>query len=118
MRGTRVADIAACLHSVVGASKVLHFVNDAVFPIWDSNIETFRLGGKPPYNHMNRVGNYFAYADEVHAIRRDPGCPAFFTQFVAAFNARLAALRIGPYPISEVRAIEAAALELARDSTA
>jgi hypothetical protein len=84
MRGTRVADIAACLHSVVGASKVLHFVNDAVFPIWDSNIETFRLGGKPPHNH----------------------------------NARLAALRIGPYPISEVRAIEAAALELARDSTA
>ena len=85
----------------------------AVFPIWDSNIETFRFGGAPPHNHMNQVGNYFAYADEVHAIRRDPGFPALFTQFVAAFNARRAALGIGPYPVSEVRAIEAAAFELA-----
>ena len=42
-RPVGVADVAACLHSLVGASKVLHFVNDSVFPIWDSRIETYRL---------------------------------------------------------------------------
>lgn len=108
-----VADVAACLHSLVGASKVLHFVNDAVFPIWDSSIETFRLNGPPPYNHMNVAANYFAYAEEVHGIRLDPTFPAFLTQLTAAMNARLTALGIAHYPISEVRAIEAAAFELA-----
>ncbi len=88
MRAINVADIAACLRSVVGASKVLHFVNDAVFPIWDSNIEGFRLDGEPTYNHMRQVNNYFDYADNVHAIREDPAFPAFFTEIVVAFNGK------------------------------
>ena len=113
LRATPVAELAACLHSLVGASKVLHFVNDSVFPIWDSNIETFRLNGPPPHNHMNVVDNYFAYVNEVHAICGDPGFPAFFTQFTGAFNTRLTALDIAPYVISEVRAVESAAFELA-----
>ena len=113
LRATPVADVAACLHSLVGASKILHFVNDSVFPIWDSNIETFRLNSPPPHNHMNVIANYLAYADEVHAIRRDPGFPIFLTQLTAALNARLAALGIAHCPISQVRAIEAAAFELA-----
>lgn len=62
---------------------------------------------------MNIVANYFAYAKEVHAIRQDRAFPAFLTQFTAAMNARLTALSIAHYPISEVRAIEAAAFELA-----
>jgi hypothetical protein len=111
--GIAVAAVAKCLHSLVGASKVLHFVNDRVFPIWDSSIETFRLHGLLPYNQMNVVANYFAYADDVHAIRGDLAFPAFLTQFTAAMNARLTALGIAHYPISEVRAIEAAAFELA-----
>lgn len=42
-----IADIAKCLHSVVGTSKVLHFVNDTVFPIWDESIATLRIGRIP-----------------------------------------------------------------------
>ena len=38
-----VDNVGACLHSVVGASKLLHFANPEVFPIWDSNVERFRL---------------------------------------------------------------------------
>ncbi len=109
-----ITDLAACLHSLVGASKVLHFVNDSVFPIWDSNIETFRLNGaSPPYNHMHTIGSYLAYAQDVHVISRDPGFHAFLQGFTSVFNSRLNALRIAPYQISPVRAIEAAAFELA-----
>lgn len=35
--------IECCVNPVVGASKVSHFVNDDVFPIWDSNVDSFRL---------------------------------------------------------------------------
>src|SRR5262245_17433708 len=31
---SHVDDVATCLHSVVGASKLLHFANPELFPIW------------------------------------------------------------------------------------
>jgi hypothetical protein len=105
--------LANCLRSLVGASKVLHFVNDTVFPIWDSKIETFRQGGVLPYGQMTHLENYLAYVTEVHNIRADPAFAAFFAGFTAAMNARLTAIGIPLYAISEVRAIEAAAFELA-----
>jgi hypothetical protein len=117
-----VGAVADCLRSLVGASKALHFVNDDVFPIWDSNVESFRLrvsgvipAGRPlPYKHMNNLANYLDYVREVHAIQSDPSFSRkFLAPFNRATNARLSALGIAPYPISEVRAIEAAAFELA-----
>jgi hypothetical protein len=113
LKTVAVADVAICLRSLVGASKVLHFVNGTVFPIWDSGVEAFRLNGPLPYNQMNIAGNYFAYALEVHSIRQDPAFPAFLAQFHVAMSARLTALGISQYQVSEVRAIEAAAFELA-----
>lgn len=108
-----ITALANCLRSLVGASKVLHFVNDAVFPIWDSKIETFRLGGVLPYGQMTSIANYLAYVDEVHAIRADPAFAPFLAGVTAATNARLTAIGIPLYAVSEVRAIEAAAFELA-----
>lgn len=114
--------VARCLRSVVGASKALHFVNDQVFPIWDSKVETFRLrvkgmigAGSPlPFNHMSNVKNYFDYVKDVHSIRSDPSfTTTFLAPFTAAANMRLSALGIAPYSVSDVRAIEAAAFELA-----
>lgn len=109
-----VQDIAAVLHSVVGASKMLHFVNNAVFPIWDSRIETFRRGARarPSQAHMDNVGHYHAFVAEVHAIRAEPGFPRFYADFLRAYDARQHALGIPPYAVTEVRAIEAAAFEL------
>ncbi|MBI5293180.1 MAG: hypothetical protein HY872_14995 [Chloroflexi bacterium] len=110
--------IASCLHSVVGASKVLHFINPAVFPIWDRGIEQFRLHGELTDAHMNDVANYLEYAGEVHHIRHEAAFPEFFVQFNAALNSRLAALGIDPYDVSGVRAIESAAFELSREGHA
>lgn len=111
----QINNLATCLHSLVGASKILHFINDSAYPIWDSNIEAFRLSGAAArHNHMKDVNAYLAYVQDVHAIRHDPGFPQFQANFMAVFNARLTALGIAPYPISSVRVIEAAAFELAR----
>jgi len=45
-------------NSLVGTSKLLHFVNPAKFPIWDSRVYYY-LTGELAYNH--RIGNCEAY---------------------------------------------------------
>lgn len=109
----QVTALAQCIRSVVGASKMLHFVNANVFPIWDSRIESFRLGNHPPYGQMNNAQNYLKYVAEVHAIREEPDFPVFYNAFCEAMRGRLDAIGVDHYPITEVRAIEAAAFELA-----
>lgn len=113
IRSIAVRDLAACLHSVVGASKMLHFVNPCVFPIWDSKIESLRLGRDPSASHMDNDSNYLSFVDEVHTIRTEAGFPAFYADLQCAYNARQAAMGIATYTITEVRAVEAAAFELA-----
>ena len=107
-----IESVAACLHSLVGASKVLHFANDQVFPIWDSRIEGFRLGKTPTQTHMSDLTNYLAYFVEVHSIRHESGFGVFRDRFTAFANARLRGLGIPIYAVSDVRAIESTAFEL------
>lgn len=106
-----VKDISDCLHSVVGASKLLHFANPDVFPIWDSNVEIFRA---KPDSDITSVPQYFSYVKEVHNIRAEISFSSFYTAFNIAYSARLKANGIPAYTVGEVRAIEAAAFELAR----
>jgi len=104
-----IQEVANCLHSVVGASKLLHFVNPSVFPIWDSNIEAFR---ELPDSNMNSVAQYIRYVREVNSIRAERDFQAFYAEFCKAYTNRLLASGIAAYTISEVRAIESAAFEL------
>lgn len=106
----RIEKIASCLHSVVGASKILHFVNPSVFPIWDSKIKNFR---DDQNSNINSAAHYLRYVDEVHNIRAEPDFPSFYTEFCAAYSNRLVKSGIEPYVVTEVRAVEAAAFELA-----
>ena len=103
-------DIDNCLHSVVGASKILHFSNPAIFPIWDSKIQNFR---QIPNANMKSIQQYIDYVNDVHAIIADPGFPQFFNNFSIAYNLRLNQSNINQYQITSVRAVEAAAFELA-----
>ena len=110
-----IADVAACLHSVVGASKLLHFVNPKLFPIWDRNVEGFRLSTDPSQHHMHQVKNYTAYTSEVHEIRQNPMFSEFYRAFNQGFKERLRRLKIPPYCLTEVRSVESAVFELARN---
>lgn len=92
---------------------MLHFVNPGVFPIWDSKIESLRLGHDPSQFHMEKISNYLSFVDEVHTIRIEAGFTTFYADFQRAYSTRQAANKIAVYTITEVRAIEAAAFELA-----
>lgn len=110
-----ITNVANCLYSLVGASKVLHFVNPNIFPIWDSKIEKYRQRKSLVYNHMAQLQNYESYVSEVHAITHEHEFNDFFTAANEALGVRLAALDIPRYKLTDIRAIEAAAFELASD---
>ncbi len=66
-KDVNIQHIADCLHSLVGASKLLHFINPDVFPIWDSKIQAF-CGRSNSHNAMDKLENYQQYVGEVHSI--------------------------------------------------
>lgn len=111
-----IKPIADCLCSVVGASKVLHFINPVVFPIWDFKVETVWKGlsadSAPSQQFMSNIDNYLDYFHEVHELRSLSGFEEFYKEFIDAYNARNIKLNITKYSVSHVRAIEAAAFEL------
>lgn len=45
-------------NSLVGTSKLLHFINPEIFAIWDSRVYRY-LTGNPPYDY--RINNYEAF---------------------------------------------------------
>lgn len=58
-------------HSVVGASKLLHFVNPAAFPIWDSRIYAFVHGAKAHQYRVNNVAAYENYMELLCDLQKD-----------------------------------------------
>lgn len=107
-----IMSLANCLHSLVGASKVLHFINPTVFPIWDRRIEELRIGKKPSQSHMGNIESLFSYIHDVHKIVMDDNFQYYFRDFQSAFKLRLIACNILPYEVSKIRAIEYSALVL------
>ena len=71
---------AAVNHSMVGASKVLHFVNPAAYPIWDRRVYRFCYRtpeGSPAAGHFYQVNDAAAYADYAQTCRLVVQLPAF-----------------------------------------
>ena len=71
---------AAVNHSMVGASKVLYFVNPAAYPIWDRRVYRFCYRtpeGSPAAGHFYQVNDAAAYADYAQTCRLVVQLPAF-----------------------------------------
>lgn len=62
---TVIDPIAACLSSLVGAARVLHLVNPAIFPLWDQRIERFRLNEDPTPYHMGQTRSYLNFIQDI-----------------------------------------------------
>lgn len=90
---TQVKDLIN--HSMVGASKLLHFVHPELYPIWDSKICVYLTGKRYAYV-VNNVATYIAYLEHCHTLVQE----AHFEQIH-----RLVQERLG-YPVSACRAVE------------
>jgi hypothetical protein len=83
-------------NSLVGTSKLLHFIRPTLFPIWDSRVFRY-LTGEEPYAH--RIGNVRRYLRYVAFCRRLVELPAFEEVH------RHVCTQTG-YPLSPLRAAE------------
>jgi hypothetical protein len=92
-----IASLAALVNnSLVGASKLLHFVAPDHFAIWDSKIYAFVLHKKPHNYRVNDVANYRRYLSLLAGIRSD----SRFDAFHESVNRKIG------YDVSPLRAIE------------
>ncbi|OLF53019.1 DUF6308 family protein [Pseudomonas chlororaphis] len=107
-------DLANSLHSVVGASKLLHFVRPDLYPIWDSKVARTwaATGNKPSNSYMSNINHYRAYLRDIEQLIAAADFAGFYQDFNQAYGRRLDRLDIAPYTLSKVRAVEAAAFEL------
>ena len=83
-------------HSIVGASKLLHFANPGKFAIWDSKIYTFVHEKKPHEYRVKNIDTYREYLALVEGIRQAHG----FDLFYKKVNNKIG------YDVSALRAIE------------
>jgi len=107
-----VAAVAGCLQSLVAASKVLHFANPYLYPIWDRRIEEFRQDASPSQYHMAQTENYISYVEDIQKIKQEQGFLGFHHDYCMNYQERLRRLAIPPYPLTDLRVIESAVHEI------
>jgi hypothetical protein len=107
-----VSKISECLHSVIGASKVLHFVRPDIYPIWDSKVAKIWYGKDLPQTKMSNPKTYIEYAEGVHELKSCNEISAFLEEFKKVYSERLEKLNIPVYQLGSIRAIESAIFEL------
>lgn len=83
-------------NSIVGTSKLLHFVEPERYPIWDSRLYGFCHDRKGHAYQVNCVDAYLSYRSELMALMSHPQFPDFH----ASVNTKVG------YPVSGVRALE------------
>lgn len=57
-------------NSIIGVSKLLHFINPDIYPIWDSKIAEFL--GKKRNGNINNIDLYIQYLNDLHELRKRP----------------------------------------------
>lgn len=83
-------------NSVVGLSKLLHFVSPGGFAIWDSRVYKFIYNKKPHQYQVNNADIYVKYLEALQILKNDARFPNFF---------RIVNEKIG-YEVSPLRALE------------
>lgn len=80
-------------NSLVGASKLLHFVVPDSFAIWDSRVYLFLHAQRPYGSRVNNAPKYLAYLDTLNHLRQDSRFPAFHTSINQKIGYGVSALR-------------------------
>lgn len=83
-------------NSLVGASKLLHFVAPTHYPIWDSKVYSFVHEERPHPYRVNSVVKYQEYVELLKDLTNNPR----FQKFHASVQNKLG------YKVSPVRALE------------
>ena len=64
----------SCLNnSIVGSSKLLHFVKPELYPIWDSRVHHYLTKDMKKKNSLNSCSSYLDFIDFCHFIIQEDG---------------------------------------------
>jgi hypothetical protein len=97
LENSEVENLALLVNnSLVGASKLLHFVAPEHFAIWDSRIFVYIHGRKPHHYQVRETSTYLAYLEQLRQWSVD--------RRIAAFS-DVVCRKIG-YRVSNLRALE------------
>jgi len=83
-------------NSLVGASKLLHFITPNSFPIWDSNVYAFVFNERPHNYRVKQVSKYRKYIDILKKLKEDHR----FNRFHRSISSKIG------YAVSPLRALE------------
>jgi hypothetical protein len=83
---------SAINNSLVGLSKLLHFINPSIYAIWDSRIYRYVSGKKSQYGIDNPL-NYLSYLTDLRAISGRPEFNSFYTMISSHFDYRITPMR-------------------------
>ena len=83
-------------NSVVGPSKLLHFINPHLYAIWDSRVCGYLSARSSHRYKVDEVADYFAYLDNCEEITRDKR----FEQVHRSMNGKIG------YAVTAYRALE------------
>lgn len=90
-------------NSLVGLSKLLHFINPAEYAIWDSRIFRYLTHKKSQYG-IDKAENYLGYLTKMKELSNHESYPRLHTMIEKHFN----------YSLTPMRAIEILMFETAR----
>ncbi len=83
-------------NSLVGTSKLLHFINPKKFSIWDSKVYSYFYQEEPYPYRVNNIKKYEKFMKSIEEIKKDRRFPAFHK----SVNSKIG------YDVSDIRAIE------------
>jgi len=83
-------------NSLVGTSKLLHFIAPDKFAIWDSRVYSFVFNERPYHERVNQVQKYRKYLGTLNELQGDHK----FSQFHFSMNKKIG------YGVSALRALE------------
>jgi len=88
--------LKGCINnSMVGLSKLLHFINPEKYAIWDSRILNYCTNQASQYG-IDKPQNYIAYLEKLHRLSKEKEFNDLYTEIKEHFD----------YPITAMRAIE------------
>ena len=85
-------------NSLVGVSKLLHFIHPEQYAIWDSRVYRFLSGNEPHHVEFKRPETYLSYLALLDELKTEASFKKFY---------HLMQNKVG-YPITEYRALELA----------
>lgn len=84
--------------SLVGTSKLMHFINPEQYAIWDSRVYKFLTGKAAHHYKFKHLESYFEYLKLLESLTQEENFALFYTLMLE---------KIG-YPVSTYRALELA----------